>query len=156
MAETAGKKYLAKITKKKGVHKLPSGMRFEILTRVDDVEGRLSPRLSDPCDVHYHGTLINGKVFDSSVDRGAPLSFAPNQVIKGWTEALQYMAEGEKWKVYLPHNLAYGPSGSPPDIPPYSALIFTIELLKVKGPGKPAAAGHALLEKKAKKTYAEL
>ena len=80
---------------------------------------------------HYRGTLINGKQFDSSYDRGEPATFPVNGVIKGWTEALQMMKEGDKWRLYIPYNLAYGERGAGQDIPPYSTLIFDIELLKV-------------------------
>jgi FKBP-type peptidyl-prolyl cis-trans isomerase FklB len=81
--------------------------------------------------VHYHGTLVDGTVFDSSMQRGEPLEFPVNGVIKGWTEALQLMPEGSRWKLYIPHELAYGANGAGGVIGPYSALIFEVELLKV-------------------------
>jgi len=85
---------------------------------------------------HYRGTLINGKEFDSSYKRGSPATFAPNQVIKGWTEAMQLMKEGDKWELYIPSELAYGERGAGKDIPGGSALIFTLEMIKVKGASK--------------------
>merc|ERR1712039_744700 len=86
-----------------------------------------------PCDCHYEGTLVSGKEFDSSYKRGTPTTFAPNQVIKGWTEAMQLMVEGDKWEMYIPYNLAYGERGMPPVIPAKSTLIFTMEIIKIKG-----------------------
>ena len=140
--------------KEPGVHKLASGMCFKVL-KAGDGSGK-SPTVSDPCEVHYHGTLPSGKKFDSSVERGRPLTFAPNQVIAGWTEALQLMREGDKWEVYIPYNLAYGRNGMPPVIPPASPLQFTMELLKVKGAGKSAAAASAMLKDRCGKTHADL
>ena len=128
--------WLAEKAKEEGVYKLPSGMCFTILEKG---EGELSPNLADPCAVHYKGTLTDGTQFDSSYDRGAPSEFAPNQVIKGWTEALQLMREGDKWEVYIPYTLAYGVDGKAPNIPPKATLIFTMELVQVKNGGKPAA-----------------
>jgi FKBP-type peptidyl-prolyl cis-trans isomerase len=92
-----------------------------------------TPTIDSPCDCHYAGTLIDGTEFDSSYKRGAPLTFAPNQVIKGWTEAMQLMKEGGKWELYIPSELAYGDHGAGAAIPGGAALIFTLELLKVKG-----------------------
>jgi FKBP-type peptidyl-prolyl cis-trans isomerase FklB len=92
-----------------------------------------TPTIDSPCDCHYAGTLIDGTEFDSSYKRGQPLSFAPNQVIKGWTEAMQLMKEGGKWELYIPSELAYGDSGAGGAIPGGAALIFTLELLDVKG-----------------------
>jgi FKBP-type peptidyl-prolyl cis-trans isomerase len=89
------------------------------------------PTAENQVRVHYHGTLIDGKVFDSSVDRGEPAVFGVNQVIPGWTEALMLMPVGSKWKVYLPSNLAYGEQGAGQDIAPNSALIFEVELLEI-------------------------
>lgn len=156
MAQTEGEKYLAEVDQRPGVTKLPSGMRVKILQRVDDTTGTKSPNVGDSCSVHYHGTLPSGKIFDSSMDRGKPSSFAPNQVIKGWTEALQYMAEGEEWEVYLPAALAYGAAGAGGVIPPHATLIFKIRLLAVSNGGKPGADGHASLEKASGKKYAEM
>lgn len=156
MAQAEGERFLADVETKPGVHKLPSGMRFKILTKVNNASGVRSPNIGDQCSVHYHGTLPNGNVFDSSMKRGKPSTFAPNQVIKGWTEALQYMVEGEEWEVYLPPNLAYGASGAGGVIPPYATLIFKIQLIKVLSGGKSGAAGHASLESALGKAYGEL
>jgi FKBP-type peptidyl-prolyl cis-trans isomerase FklB len=136
-----------------GVYTLPSGMLFKVLAKGT---GEKSPKVDTPCDVHYKGTLIDGKKFDSSFDRGAPATFAPNQVIGGWTEALQLMREGDHWEVYIPFNLAYGARGSPPSIPANSALVFEMQLIKVKGAGKPAADADAAILKKLGKAYADL
>jgi FKBP-type peptidyl-prolyl cis-trans isomerase FklB len=139
-----------------GVHKLPSGMLFEVIACSGGGSGKKSPNATDPCEVHYCGTLASGKKFDSSYDRGEPLTFRPNQVISGWTEALQLMREGDKWRVYIPQNLAYGASGAPPVIPPYAPLVFEMELLKVKGPGKSAEAAGERLKALIGKTHDEL
>lgn len=155
-AKEAGEKYLSEVAKQSGVHQLPSGMYFKILRRVDAAESVKSPNASDSCSVHYHGTLPDGKVFDSSMDRKQPATFAPNEVIKGWTEALQYMVEGEEWEVYLPPGLAYGASGAGRVIPPHATLIFKIHLLKVLQGGKSGQAGHQKLEQAMKTTYANL
>merc|ERR1711861_91360 len=96
------------------------------------------PKASTSCECHYEGKLIDGTVFDSSYERGSPTSFAPNQVIKGWTEAMQLMVEGDKWEMYIPSELGYGDSGSPPKIGGGDALIFTMEIIKIKGGTKPA------------------
>merc|ERR1711877_71433 len=96
------------------------------------------------CSCHYEGRVAqkypDGEKFDSSYDRGEPTTFAPNQVIKGWTEAMQLMVEGDKWEMYIPYELAYGEGGSPPKIPGKSTLIFTMEIVEVKGPGVPAVS----------------
>ncbi|KAG5484225.1 hypothetical protein CUR178_07381 [Leishmania enriettii] len=152
----ADQAFMAGVDAKPNVHKLPSGMRFTILTKVADAASKKSPTLTDPCSVHYHGSLTSGKVFDSSMDRGSPASFAPNQVIKGWTEALQYMVEGEEWEVYLPPELAYGARGAGGVIPPNAALVFKIRLLKVTQGGKPGTEGHKKLEHALSRAYAEL
>jgi len=89
--------------------------------------------VNSPCLCHYAGTLIDGTEFDSSYSRGEPTTFAPNQVIGGWTEAMQLMVEGDKWELYIPSDLAYGDRGSPPKIPGDSALVFTIEMIEIKG-----------------------
>ena len=148
-----GAKWLADKEKEEGVHKLPSGMLFKILTKGS---GDKSPNKDDDCSVHYTGTLKDGTKFDSSVDRGEPATFKPTQVIKGWTEALQLMREGDKWEVYIPYDLAYGARGSPPKIPGYAPLIFQMELIKVKAKGKPAADAIAAVEKATGKKYDEL
>lgn len=139
--------FLKQVDASPDVHKLPSGLRFKITTKVTPTATTKSPNISDSCSVHYHGTLTNGKIFDSSMDRGKPSTFAPNQVIKGWTEALQYMVEGEEWVVYLPASLAYGSRGAGSTIPPNATLIFKIQLLKVLTGGKAGADAHAMLEK---------
>ena len=90
------------------------------------------PSLTDEVETHYHGTLLDGTVFDSSVDRGESISFPVNGVIPGWTEALQLMSVGSKWKLYIPYNLAYGERGAGPMIAPYSTLIFDVELIGIK------------------------
>jgi len=121
--------FLAKNKTKKGVTTLPSGLQYEV---IKEGTGK-APKATDTVTVHYEGTLINGTVFDSSIKRGEPASFPVGQVIKGWTEALQLMKEGAKWKLYIPSNLAYGenPQGGGA-IRPHDALIFDVELLKVQ------------------------
>jgi FKBP-type peptidyl-prolyl cis-trans isomerase FklB len=148
-----GAKFLAGKEKEDGVFKLPSGMLFKVLQKGS---GDKSPGPNDDCDVHYSGTLKDGTKFDSSYDRGSPASFKPTQVIKGWTEALQLMREGDKWEVYIPYDLAYGARGSPPKIPGYSPLVFEMELIKVKGTGKSAATAAEDLKKLIGKTHDEL
>eukprot|EP01006_Ploeotia_vitrea_P022453 TRINITY_DN54863_c0_g1_i1.p1 TRINITY_DN54863_c0_g1~~TRINITY_DN54863_c0_g1_i1.p1 ORF type:complete len:176 (+),score=42.29 TRINITY_DN54863_c0_g1_i1:29-556(+) len=143
--QRVGKKFLAEKEKEEGVQKLPSGMLIKILK---EGKGKKSPKVDDQCDVHYRGTLKDGTEFDSSYKRGEPTQFAPNQVIKGWTEALQLMCEGDKWELYIPQELAYGASGSPPNIPPYTPLIFEIELIKVNAKGKKCQKAKDDLEKK--------
>jgi FKBP-type peptidyl-prolyl cis-trans isomerase FklB len=123
-----GEEFLAANAKKKDVKTLPSGLQYVVLK---EGTGK-KPGATDEVEVHYHGTLINGTVFDSSVDRGEPTSFPVNRVIAGWTEALQLMKEGAKWRVFIPSKLAYGRSGRPPKIGPNEPLIFEIELLHVK------------------------
>ena len=106
---------------------LPSGLQYEILNEGDGKQ----PSAKDTVRCHYHGTLTDGTVFDSSVQRGEPAEFPLNQVIAGWTEGVQLMKEGAKYRFYIPYNLAYGERGAGAQIPPYSALIFDVELLKV-------------------------
>lgn len=125
--KAAGEAFLAENGKKPGVTTLPSGLQYEVLT--EGSGPKPGPRSS--VTTHYHGTLTNGKVFDSSYQRGEPATFGVNQVIAGWTEALQLMPEGSKWRLYIPSNLAYGTRGAGRDIGPNSALIFDVELLKV-------------------------
>lgn len=96
------------------------------------------PTIDSSCECHYAGTLIDGTEFDSSYARGSPTSFAPNQVIKGWTEAMQLMVEGDKWEMYIPSDLGYGDRGSPPKIQGGDALIFQMEIIKIKGGKVPA------------------
>ena len=121
-----GEAFLAENKKKSGVV-LPSGLQYEVLT-----EGKgKKPAATDRVQCHYHGTLINGEVFDSSVERGEPAVFGVSQVIPGWVEALQLMPEGSKWRLFIPSDLAYGENGAGGKIAPNSTLIFDVELLKV-------------------------
>lgn len=121
-----GKAFLAENAKRDGVTVTESGLQYEVLKQG---EGK-SPKATDIVVCHYEGRLINGKVFDSSYERGKPSSFPLNQVIAGWTEGLQYMKEGSKYRFYIPYYLGYGAYGAGP-IPPYSALIFDVELIEV-------------------------
>lgn len=131
-----GVAFLEKNAKEPGVITLASGMQYKVLRAGG---GDAHPLVSTPCECHYEGTLIDGTKFDSSYDRGSPTTFAPNQVIKGWTEAMQLMVEGDKWELFIPSDLAYGDRGSPPKIPGKSVLKFIIEIVKIKGDTKPAA-----------------
>ena len=124
----AGQTFLAENGKKDGVKVLPSGLQYKVLK---SGEGR-TPAATDKVKTHYHGTLIDGTVFDSSVERGDPVSFPVNGVIPGWTEALQLMKEGDKWQLFIPADLAYGEQGAGARIGPNSALVFEIELLAVE------------------------
>ncbi len=124
----AGEAFLAENAKKEGITTLESGLQYEILKEGD---GNV-PSASDKVNTHYHGTLIDGTVFDSSVERGQPISFPVMGVIPGWQEALQLMPVGSKWRVFVPSNLAYGTRGAGGIIGPNSALIFDIELLKIE------------------------
>ena len=124
----AGEQFLTENKKKAGVIALPNGLQYEVLRAGDGPK----PKATDEVIVHYHGTLTDGTVFDSSVDRGESISFPLNGVIKGWTEILQLMPVGSKWRVYIPHQLAYGDRSAGPKIQPYSALIFEIDLLGIK------------------------
>jgi len=123
----AGEAYLADNAGKDGVKTLPSGLQYRILTPGNGA----SPKATDKVTVHYRGTLIDGTEFDSSYSRGQPATFGVNQVIPGWTEALQLMKEGGKWQLYIPAKLAYGERGAGARIPPNSALIFDVELISV-------------------------
>ena len=136
--ETAGKKeaqknleegnaFLEQNKAREGVTTTESGLQYEVITAGTGEK----PTAENQVRVHYHGTLIDGKVFDSSVDRGEPAVFGVNQVIPGWTEALMLMPVGSKWKVYLPSNLAYGEQGAGQDIAPNSVLVFEVELLEI-------------------------
>lgn len=122
----AANKFLAENKAKEGVVTLPSGLQYKILKEGTGAK----PTAADRVTVHYHGTLIDGTVFDSSVDRKEPASFGVGQVIKGWTEGLQLMPVGSKWIFYIPYDLAYGPSGNQ-GIPPFSTLVFEVELLSI-------------------------
>jgi FKBP-type peptidyl-prolyl cis-trans isomerase FklB len=122
-----GENFLAENKKKEGIQELPSGMQFEIINQGD---GEL-PTINDQVECHYHGTLINGNVFDSSVERKQTATFPVNGVIKGWQEALQLMSVGSKWRLYVPSQLAYGEQGAGADIGPNSTLIFEVELISI-------------------------
>jgi len=119
---------LAENKARNGVTTLDSGLQYEVLTAGEGA----SPSKEDKVTVHYHGTLIDGTVFDSSVERGSPATFGVGQVIKGWTEALQLMKAGDKWKLFIPSDLAYGPRGAGGKIGPNAALIFEVELLSIE------------------------
>lgn len=127
VAAEAGEKFLADNANKDGIVVLESGLQYEIITEGSGDK----PTAESTVSTHYHGTLIDGSVFDSSVERGQPAQFPVNRVIPGWTEALQLMPVGSKWRLYIPHNLAYGAQGSGGRIPPYSALVFDVELLEI-------------------------
>ncbi|MEM6699190.1 MAG: FKBP-type peptidyl-prolyl cis-trans isomerase [Bacteroidota bacterium] len=122
-----GEKFLAENAQKEGVKTLESGLQYKILT---EGQGTI-PTAQDRVEVLYHGTLMDGKVFDSSVERGKPATFGVTQVIKGWVEALQLMPTGSKWRLFIPSDLAYGSRGTG-GIPPNSVLIFDVELLDIK------------------------
>ncbi len=125
-----GEKYLAENGKRAEVKTLPSGLQYEVITEGDGP----MPEATDQVEVHYTGKLIDGTVFDSSVDRGVPATFGVTQVIPGWVEALQLMKAGSKWRLFIPSNLAYGPNGAPGSpIGPNATLVFDVELLKVIG-----------------------
>ncbi|MEA4982336.1 MAG: FKBP-type peptidyl-prolyl cis-trans isomerase [Paludibacter sp.] len=122
-----GKTFLMENAKRPEVKTTVSGLQYEILT-----EGKgNTPKASDRVQVHYHGTLINGNVFDSSVNRGEPATFGVTQVIQGWVEALQLMPVGSKWKLYIPSELAYGAQGAGQSIGPHTTLVFEVELLAI-------------------------
>lgn len=122
-----GIEFLEKNKSEEGVEVTDSGLQYKVLTQGSGAE---HPKATDKVKVHYHGTLIDGKVFDSSVDRGEPISFGLNQVISGWTEGLQLMVVGEKRRLFIPSELAYGNRATGP-IGPNSALIFDVELLGI-------------------------
>lgn len=123
-----GKSFLAENKKRADVIETPSGLQYEIL-----VEGEgIKPSITSKVTTHYHGTTIDGKVFDSSMRSGKPISFHLNQVISGWTEGLQLMPVGSKYKFFIPYNLAYGERGAGASIPGGAALIFEVELVSVE------------------------
>ena len=127
-AKAAGEAFLAENAKREGVKVTESGLQYEVLEATIGQK----PKSTDKVRVHYEGTLIDGTVFDSSYKRGESITFGLNQVIKGWTEGLQLMSIGSKYKLYLPYQLAYGERGAGANIPPYAALIFTVELLGIE------------------------
>lgn len=126
-AKAEGEKYLAENAKKEGVITLPSGVQYQVLKEGNGKK----PSAKDSVKCHYEGFLLDGSVFDSSVQRGEPAVFGLQQVIAGWTEGLQLMQEGAKYRFFIPYNLAYGEGGAGQAIPPYAALIFDVELLQV-------------------------
>lgn len=127
-AKAEGENFLAENGKKEGVVVLPSGLQYQVLREGNGNK----PSATDQVECHYEGTLINGQVFDSSYKRGQTATFGLNQVIKGWTEGLQLMQEGAKYRFFIPYYLAYGAQGAGQNIPPYATLIFDVELVKVK------------------------
>ena len=127
-AKAAGEAFLAENAKREGVKVTESGLQYEVLEATIGQK----PKATDKVRVHDEGTLIDGTVFDSSYKRGESITFGLNQVIKGWTEGLQLMSIGSKYKLYLPYQLAYGERGTGANIPPYAALIFTVELLGIE------------------------
>lgn len=128
-----GQDFLAENAEKEGVQVTESGLQYKV---IEEGEGE-SPSAENQVKVHYHGTLIDGTVFDSSVDRGEPITFGLNRVIKGWTEGVQLMKPGAKYEFYIPSDLAYGEQGSGPTIGPNETLIFEVELLEVLPPAAP-------------------
>lgn len=126
-ASGEGEAFLAENAKKAGIVVTESGLQYEVLVQGDGAK----PSRSDKVRTHYHGTLIDGTVFDSSYNRGQPAEFPVGGVIAGWTEALQLMPVGSKYRLYIPHNLAYGERGAGGAIKPYSALVFDVELLAI-------------------------
>ncbi len=132
MNKKKGQEFLAANAKKPGVKVLPSGVQYQVLKQGKGPK----PKATDTVTVHYHGTLIDGTVFDSSYERKQPATFPLNRVIKGWSEAVQQMNVGSKYKVFIPAELAYG-ENPPPGLPPNATLIFEIELLEIKPPQQP-------------------
>lgn len=127
VAKAEGEKYLTENAKKEGVVTLPSGLQYMVLKEGNGKK----PKATDQVKCHYEGFLIDGTVFDSSIQRGEPAVFPLNQVIAGWTEGLQLMQEGAKYRFFIPYILGYGEGGAGASIPPYAALIFDVELLEV-------------------------
>ncbi len=124
----AGKTFLSENSDKEGVKTLPSGLQYLVLAEGSGAK----PKATDKVKCHYHGTLIDGTVFDSSIQRGQPAVFGVNQVIKGWVEALQLMKVGSNWRLFIPSELAYGEQGAGSSIEPNSTLIFDVELLSIE------------------------
>lgn len=127
-----GEAFLASNAKKEGVKTTASGLQYKV---IKSGTGK-TPKATDTVKVHYHGTLVDGSVFDSSVQRGEPATFPVDQVIPGWTEVLQLMKEGDKWQVYIPGKLAYGERSPSPKIGPNSTLVFDVELLSIEKAAK--------------------
>lgn len=127
VAKAAGESFLAENAKKEGIVVLPSGLQFQVLKEGNGKK----PSATDQVKCHYEGTLIDGTIFDSSYQRNEPATFGLNQVIAGWTEGVQLMSEGAKYRFFIPYNLAYGERGAGAQIPPFAALVFDVELLKV-------------------------
>ena len=127
VAKAAGEPFLAENAKKEGVVVLPSGLQYQVLKEGNGKK----PSATDQVKCHYEGTLIDGTIFDSSYQRNEPATFGLNQVIAGWTEGVQLMSEGAKYRFFIPYNLAYGERGAGAQIPPFAALVFDVELLKV-------------------------
>lgn len=127
-AKAAGEAFLAENGKKDGVVTLPSGLQYQVLKEGNGKK----PSATDQVVCHYEGTLIDGTVFDSSYQRNQPATFGLNQVIPGWTEGVQLMQEGAKYRFFIPYNLAYGERGAGAQIPPFVALVFDVELIEVK------------------------
>ena len=126
-AKEDGEKYLADNAKNEGVVTLPSGLQYKILEEGNGGK----PKATDNVKCHYEGMLIDGSVFDSSIQRGEPATFPLNQVIAGWTEGLQLMQEGAKYRFFIPYTLGYGERGAGQSIPPFAALVFDVELIAV-------------------------
>ena len=126
-AKEKGENYLAENAKKEGVITLPSGLQYLVLK---EGNGK-SPKSTDQVKCHYEGMLVDGTLFDSSIQRGEPATFPLNQVIAGWTEGLQLMKEGAKYRFFIPYTLGYGERGAGSSIPPFAALIFDVELIEV-------------------------
>ena len=128
VAKAAGEAFLAENGKKEGVVTLPSGLQYQVLKEGNGKK----PSATDQVVCHYEGTLIDGTVFESSYKRNQPATFGLNQVIAGWTEGVQLMQEGAKYRFFIPYNLAYGERGAGAQIPPFAALVFDVELIEVK------------------------
>ena len=122
-----GEAYLAENAKKEGVVTLPSGLQYQV---IKEGNGR-RPKTTDKVKCHYEGMLVDGTLFDSSIQRGEPATFPLNGVIKGWTEGLQLMQEGAKYRFFIPYHLGYGENGAGASIPPFAALVFDVELIEV-------------------------
>jgi len=127
----AGEKFLQENAKSPNVHILPSGLQYEVMEEAPVGTPDVKPTLDSEVTTHYHGTMIDGTIFDSSVQRGEPISFTLRKVIRAWQEALPLMKVGEKWKIFCPYDLAYGDRGAGPTIKPFSTLIFEIELIAI-------------------------